>query len=134
MDVFVDGASSGNPGLSGAGIVLVSDNLHEQKAIFLGTMTNHEAEFLAVKRGLELALTFKPTLVRLYSDSKIVVSSIEKQYAKNSLFKPHLDEILKLSEQIPLFFINYRHVSQNKKADDLARQAIQNAKKGKTPK
>ncbi|EUJ19579.1 ribonuclease HI family protein [Listeria aquatica] len=134
MDVFVDGASSGNPGLSGAGIVLVADNLHEQKAIFLGTVTNHEAEFLAVKRGLELALTFKPTLVRLYSDSKIVVSSIEKQYAKNSLFRPHLDEILKLSEQIPLFFINYRHVSQNKKADELARQAIQNAKKGKTPK
>ncbi|EUJ32978.1 ribonuclease HI [Listeria floridensis FSL S10-1187] len=129
MDLYVDGASSGNPGLSGAGIVLVAEGIHEQVSLFLGEMTNHEAEFMAAKRGLELALTYKPDFIRLYSDSKIVVASIEKEYVKNPLFKPHLDEVLLLAGKVPLFFTNYLHVSQNKQADKLARQAIQQAKK-----
>ncbi|MBC1399608.1 ribonuclease HI family protein [Listeria fleischmannii] len=125
MDVFVDGASSGNPGLSGAGVVLKSDQIYEQHALPIGILTNHEAEFIACKIGLELALTHNPDFVRLYTDSKIVIDSVEKRYAKNPLFKPHLDAILQLAELVPLFYINYRNVSQNKKADELARQAIQ---------
>ncbi|HCW3315550.1 TPA: ribonuclease HI, partial [Listeria monocytogenes] len=51
MEVFVDGASAGNPGPSGAGIVLKAEGIYEQFAIPLTVMTNHEAEFIAIKLG-----------------------------------------------------------------------------------
>ncbi|WP_239254481.1 ribonuclease HI family protein [Listeria ilorinensis] len=129
MEIYVDGASSGNPGQSGAGIVLIADGIYEQHAVPLGLYTNHEAEFIATKLGLELALPKQPTLIRLYTDSKIVIESIEKKHAKNLLFKPLLDEILQLIEQVPLFFIEWKNVAQNKQADQLARQAIQKARR-----
>ncbi len=56
MEVFVDGASAGNPGPSGAGIVLKAEGIYEQFAIPLTVMTNHEAEFIAIKLGLEEAI------------------------------------------------------------------------------
>lgn len=61
MEIFVDAASAGNPGLSGAGIVLSQGELHEQLAIPLGTMTNHEAEFIAIKLGLRRAVELGET-------------------------------------------------------------------------
>ncbi|MBC1482384.1 ribonuclease HI family protein [Listeria sp. FSL L7-1485] len=132
MEVFVDGASAGNPGLSGVGIVLKADGIYEQLAIPLAVMTNHEAEFIAIKFGLEAAIKKQATLVRLYSDSKVAVEAIQKRHAKNPLFKPHLEEILRMSDSLELFFINWRHVSQNKQADQLARQAIKKQKQSGT--
>lgn len=126
MEVFVDGASAGNPGPSGAGIVLKADGIYEQFAIPLAVMTNHEAEFIAIKLGLEEALKKQATLIRLYSDSKVAIEAIHKRHAKNPLFKPHLDAILEMADSLELFFAEWRNVSQNKQADQLARQAIKN--------
>lgn len=128
MEAFVDGASAGNPGPSGAGIVLKADGIYEQLAIPLAVMTNHEAEFIAIKLGLEAALKKQATFIRLYSDSKVAIEAIQKRHAKNPLFKHHLDEILQMSDSLTLFFVEWRHVSQNKQADQLARQAIKKQK------
>lgn len=128
MEVFVDGASAGNPGPSGAGIVLKADGIYEQFAIPLAVMTNHEAEFIAIKLGLEEALKKQATLIRLYSDSKVAIEAIHKRHAKNPLFKPHLDAILEMADSLELFFAEWRNVSQNKQADQLARQAIKKQK------
>lgn len=130
MEIFVDAASAGNPGLSGAGIVLSQDELHEQLAIPLGTMTNHEAEFIAIKLGLRRAVELgETTFVRVYSDSKVAIEAIEKRFVKNPLFKPHLEEILQLISHFSLFFIEWRSVTKNRKADELARRAIQSQRK-----
>ncbi|MBC1922386.1 ribonuclease HI family protein [Listeria grayi] len=130
MEIFVDAASAGNPGLSGAGIVLSQGELHEQLAIPLGTMTNHEAEFIAIKLGLRRAVELGETaFVRVYSDSKVAIEAIEKRFVKNPLFKPHLEEILQLISHFSLFFIEWRSVTKNRKADELARRAIQSQRK-----
>lgn len=126
MEVFVDGASAGNPGPSGAGIVLKAEGIYEQFAIPLAVMTNHEAEFIAIKLGLEEAIKKQATLIRLYSDSKVAIEAIHKRHAKNPLFKPHLEAILEMADSFELFFAEWRNVSQNKQADQLARQAIKN--------
>ncbi|EAF2956266.1 ribonuclease HI family protein [Listeria swaminathanii] len=128
MEVFVDGASAGNPGPSGAGIVLKADGIYEQLAIPLEIMTNHEAEFIAIKLGLEEALKKQATFIRLYSDSKVAIEAIHKRHAKNPLFKPHLEAILEMTDSLELFFAEWRNVSQNKQADQLARQAIKKQK------
>ncbi|EPX8802132.1 ribonuclease HI family protein [Listeria monocytogenes] len=128
MEVFVDGASAGNPGPSGAGIVLKAEGIYEQFAIPLAVMTNHEAEFIAIKLGLEEAIKKQATLIRLYSDSKVAIEAIHKRHAKNPLFKPHLEAILEIADSFELFFAEWRNVSQNKQADHLARQAIKKQK------
>lgn len=128
MEVFVDGASAGNPGPSGAGIVLKAEGIYEQFAVPLAVMTNHEAEFIAIKLGLEEALKTQATFIRLYSDSKVAIEAIHKRHAKNPLFKPHLEAILEMADSVELFFAEWRNVSQNKQADQLAHQAIKKQK------
>ncbi|MDT0110073.1 ribonuclease HI family protein [Listeria booriae] len=129
MEIYVDGASAGDPGLSGIGIMLIADGIYEQISQPIEMMSNHEAEFIAMKTGITQALTYHPTFLRIYSDSKIVVQSIEKRHAKNPIFKPHLDTILQLLDTNDLFFVQWIPSASNKKADDLARQAIQKQKK-----
>ncbi|MCD8049611.1 MAG: ribonuclease HI [Clostridia bacterium] len=76
IDLYTDGACSGNPGKGGYGAILCY-NGHE-KVISEGfeRTTNNRMELLAAIVGLE-ALK-EPCEVKLYSDSKYLVDAIEK--------------------------------------------------------
>ena len=129
LEVYIDGASAGNPGPSGIGIFIKGEGHHLKINEYIGETNNHIAEFTALIRALEEAKKLGSTLVSVRSDSKIVVASVEKQYVKNEDFKPLLEKVIHLSEQFPLFFIKWIPESENKAADALAREAIQKAKK-----
>ena len=76
VDIFTDGACSGNPGPGGFGVILkYNDTIKEISKGYKNT-TNNRMELLAVITGLE-ALKF-PCEVTLYSDSKYVVDAITK--------------------------------------------------------
>lgn len=77
VEIYTDGASKGNPGPGGFGVILkFGDKTRELSEGFRNT-TNNRMELLAVIKGLE-ALT-KPNLdVVVVSDSKYVVDSVEK--------------------------------------------------------
>lgn len=47
IKIFSDAASQGNPGRSGAGVVILYNGQQIQKHHYLGVMSNHEAEFAA---------------------------------------------------------------------------------------
>lgn len=128
LEVYIDGASAGNPGPSGIGIFLKGEGVHTKISEYIGETNNHIAEFTALIRGLEEAAKTGTTFVSMRSDSKIVVASIDKAYVKNEDFKPFLEQALQLIEQFDLFFIKWIPDSENKAADTLARAAIQ--KKG----
>lgn len=76
VELFTDGACSGNPGKGGWGAIL-RFNGHE-KELCGGEMetTNNRMELTAVIRGLE-ALK-EPCQVRLTSDSKYVIDAVSK--------------------------------------------------------
>jgi ribonuclease HI len=76
INLYTDGACSGNPGKGGYGAIL-SYNGHE-KVMSEGFVltTNNRMELLAAIVGLE-ALK-EPCTVKLYSDSKYLVDAIEK--------------------------------------------------------
>ncbi|WP_201713255.1 reverse transcriptase-like protein [Rossellomorea arthrocnemi] len=124
LEVNIDGASAGNPGPSGAGIFIKFNGEVEKHSIPLGTMDNHEAEFIACKKALEICLDKKADTVWLRSDSQAVVDAIEKEFVRNGQYKPLLDDILKLTKQINLFFVKWIPNKENKAADELARKAI----------
>lgn len=126
IEVQVDGASRGNPGISGAGVVIKHEGNIFEYSFPLEIVSNHEAEFLAVIKALEICLENYPNkMLALQTDSQIVVDAIEKEYVKNPLFKPLLTKISELKESFSFVFIKWIPSEQNKLADQLARDAIQ---------
>lgn len=130
IEIQFDGASSGNPGLSGAGIVVKTNGEVKEYSIPLGVLSNHEAEFLALLKALEICQQqFPQNILAIQSDSQLVVEAIEKNFVKNPQFRDLLMKINELKQSFPLFFIKWIPSNQNKHADRLARQAIYNQKK-----
>jgi ribonuclease HI len=129
IEVYIDGASAGNPGPSGAGIFIKGNGLNKRYSIPLGSMTNHEAEFQAFIHGLKICLENNFTVVSFRTDSELVNRSVEKEFAKNKQFALLLQEALELSKQLELFFMKWIPSGENRVADELARKAIHQSRK-----
>lgn len=131
LTIHVDGASRGNPGPAGAGVVILGDGgvrLHEG-AYFLGTQTNNAAEYNALLLALQRALRFGPSRILLRSDSELLVRQLTGQYRVRSA------SILPLFERAQLLLLKFaawqiRHVprEQNRRADELANLAVDQRK------
>lgn len=80
VEIYTDGACSGNPGAGGYGVVLLYGNKRKEMSEGYRMTTNNRMEVLAVIKGLE-ALK-EPCQVTLYSDSKYVVDAIQKGWVK----------------------------------------------------
>lgn len=125
LEVYVDGATQGNPGPSGAGVFVKGKKVKKEAQYYLGTVTNHEAELIALIRALELCHeTFPDQILSIRSDSKLVVDMVEKRYIKNANFQPLLLQILQLMDKFPYCFIKWIPDQKNKNADRLARNAL----------
>jgi ribonuclease HI len=126
IEVYIDGASAGNPGPSGAGIFIKGNGTAEKFSIPLGMMSNHEAEYHAFIKALELCLEkgYSHSVVSFRTDSELVNKAVEKEFAKNKLYAPLLEQALQLSKQFDLFFMKWIPSIENKVADELARLAI----------
>lgn len=77
ITIYTDGASSGNPGPGGYGVVLISGKHRLEKSAGYRLTTNNRMELLAVIEGLE-ALKIRGSRVVIYTDSKYVADSVEK--------------------------------------------------------
>jgi ribonuclease HI len=75
--MYTDGASKGNPGPGGYGVVLKYGQHRKELSEGFRETTNNRMELLAVIKGLE-ALTREGLNVTIYSDSKYVVEAVEK--------------------------------------------------------
>jgi ribonuclease HI len=130
IEVYIDGASAGNPGPSGAGIFIKGNGITEKYSLHLGIMSNHEAEYHAFIKGLEICLEkgLENSVVSFRTDSELVSKAVEKAFVKNKSYSPLLKQALHLSKKFPLFFIKWIPSSENKVADELAKQAIRKNK------
>ena len=77
ITVYTDGAAKGNPGKGGYGVVMISGNHKKEFSQGFRLTTNNRMELLAVIVALEKIKIPKSKVV-VYSDSKYVVDSIEK--------------------------------------------------------
>jgi ribonuclease HI len=77
ITIYTDGASSGNPGPGGYGVVLISGKYRLEKSEGFRLTTNNRMELMAVIIGLE-ALKIPGSKVVIYTDSKYVADSVEK--------------------------------------------------------
>src|SRR5688572_20129769 len=80
--VYTDGASRGNPGPGGYGVVLLWGNLRKELSKGYRRTTNNRMELMAVIAALEALKKENLTLI-IYSDSNYVVKAIEEGWLKN---------------------------------------------------
>ena len=79
IELYTDGASSGNPGPGGYGMILRSGQHYKELSGGYRKTTNNRMELLAVIIGLE-AIKKQGQQVVVYSDSKYVIDSVEKKW------------------------------------------------------
>ena len=75
--LYTDGASSGNPGPGGYGVVLKCAGREMEMSEGFSLTTNNRMELLAVIKGLE-AIRWDNAEVHVFSDSSYVVNAINK--------------------------------------------------------
>lgn len=139
IEIYTDGACSGNPGPGGWGAILRSGK-HE-KEIFGGECetTNNRMEMMAVIKALE-ALKDR-SRVDLYTDSKYVMKGItewlagwkargwktaDKKPVKNQDLWERIDSLV-LKHEIKIHWIKgHAGHPENERADELARAGISN--------
>ena len=81
VDLYTDGACSGNPGPGGYGVILKYGEHERELSGAEQSTTNNRMELTAVIKGLE-ALK-EPCEVTLYSDSKYVIDGLSKGWAES---------------------------------------------------
>lgn len=80
VEIFTDGACSGNPGPGGWGAILRYNTVEKEISGGEPNTTNNRMEITAVIKAL--ALLKEPCQVTLYSDSQYVCNALEKGWAK----------------------------------------------------
>lgn len=124
--MYTDGASIGNPGPAGVGVLLLDEQgktLIEVSAP-IGVATNNEAEYLALLRGLEEAVRLGVEHLVCYTDSELLARQWSGEYAVRC---PRLQALLQqarqLASQIPCVKVCHQPREQNRTADRLAKRA-----------
>lgn len=77
VNIYTDGAASGNPGPGGYGVVLQAAGKHKELSQGFYKTTNNRMELMATIVAMK-ALKRKDLEVHIYSDSKYVVDSVNK--------------------------------------------------------
>lgn len=125
--LYCDGASRGNPGLAGAGVVLIDPNgdIREELREFLGQATNNVAEYRGLLLGLKRARDLGVKKMRVCSDSELLVRQINGSYRVK---QPHLlilwQEARRELQQFAAFEVTHVPRELNREADRLANEAI----------
>ena len=81
IEIYTDGACSGNPGPGGWGVVLLYQGNKKELSGYQPETTNHRMELFAAIQGL--AALREPCEVTLYSDSSYLINAFEKHWLDN---------------------------------------------------
>lgn len=120
---YIDGASSGNPGDAGIGIIIFKEDeeiLRESR--YIGVQTNNFAEYKAFLSLLEILDKHSIKKIRVFTDSELLVKQLKGEYKiKNEAVKNFIEKIKKFKNI--KFEIEHIPRTKNKEADRLAKQA-----------
>lgn len=125
--VYSDGGSRGNPGPSASGFVIfsLSGELLFEGGKYLGITTNNQAEYQAVKFGLEKALELNAQVVSFRLDSQLVANQLTGVYQiKNRDLWPIHESIKALITKFKK--VTFTHVKRefNKDADGMVNKIL----------
>ena len=140
VDIFTDGACSGNPGPGGWGVILRMGEHEKELSGGDPSTTNNRMELTAVIRGLE-ALK-RPSSATIHTDSRYVMDGVtqwmprwkkngwktaDKKPVKNEELWRELDALCALHDLKWKWVRGHSGHIENERADELARTAIPRA-------
>ncbi|MBI5145570.1 MAG: ribonuclease HI family protein [Candidatus Omnitrophica bacterium] len=133
LEVYIDGASKGNPGDAGIGIIISQgDEVLKNIAQYIGKTTNNYAEYMALIYALQEALLLKAESLNIYTDSQLLCRQINKEYkVKNPNILGLYNQARHLAAGFKQFQIKHIARESNRGADKLANKAIRQAIKKK---
>lgn len=127
VNIFIDGASRGNPGPSGIGIVFCDDQGKAVKKLFkfIGSATNNVAEYSALIYAMQEALIDRYDDVRVKSDSELLTKQLTGEYkVKNDNLRPYYDMFQHIAKGFNKIEVISIAREDNSAADKLANKAI----------
>jgi len=127
INIFIDGASRGNPGPSGIGIVFCDDQDKAVKKLFkfIGNATNNVAEYSALIYAMQEALIDRYDDVKVKSDSELLTKQLTGEYkVKNENLRPYYDMFQHIAKGFNRIEVISIDREKNSIADKLANKAI----------
>ncbi|WP_291402115.1 ribonuclease HI [Daejeonella sp.] len=135
IEIYTDGASSGNPGPGGYGVILRSGKHYKELSAGYRKTTNNRMELLAVITGLE-SIKVAGQQIMVYSDSKYIIDSVEKKWVfgwvrigfkgkKNKDLWLRFLDVYKLHQVKFTWVKGHNGHPENERCDELAVQAAQ---------
>ena len=125
-EIYCDGASRSNPGEASVGISILKDS--EEIATIkkrIGIATNNVAEYLGLIEALNYCVENNIMEVDIYLDSLLVVQQVNLEYkVKSKKLQEYYNQALDLINKINNIKINHIRREFNKRADQLANQAL----------
>jgi ribonuclease HI len=131
LSLYIDGASLGNPGSSGAGIVVYEGipphrKLIVRKGFYIGKQTNNFAEYAALLLGLSELRGKSETKLTVFSDSELLCRQLQGVYRvkhENLIFSHNLAKIL--ISGFKDFQIKHIPREENGEADALSKKSAE---------
>ena len=125
--LYIDGASRGNPGPAGIGIVILDEKKKKVKELYkyIGETTNNIAEYNALIYGLDEAAKLGAREVVVNMDSELVARQLNGEYkVKDPNIKALFEKAAGVLKNFANFEITHIDRLKNKDADRLANKAI----------
>lgn len=133
--IYCDGASRGNPGDAGIGIIISDEKgtVLREIADYIGVTTNNVAEYSALIRGLREAANLGATQIEIRTDSELLARQLSGVYkVRAANLRPLYEEALSLLRAFDKVSISHVVRELNKRADDLANAGIRKHRSPKT--
>jgi len=127
--LYTDGGARGNPGPAGIGAVLTIGDEKKLYKEYIGEATNNQAEYKALILGLEKARELGVEEIDCFLDSELVVKQVNREYkVKNEGIAPLFIKVYNLTQQFKKATFKHVFRSDNKEADALVNEAIDERK------
>jgi ribonuclease HI len=126
-EMYFDGCSKGNPGLSGAGSVIYKngEEIWANSYFVSNSATNNVAEYFGLIRGLKRAIKMNIRSLIIKGDSQLIIKQMKGEYQVKS---ESMIELYEIAKELETQFenISYEHVYRkyNKRADQLSNEGI----------
>ena len=123
----IDGGSRGNPGPAAYGVVIRNPRGEVAARLkkYIGRTTNNVAEYYGLIAALDYAQSNNIRALHVESDSELLVKQLRGQYkVKSGDLKPLFERAKKMSQTFGSFRINHVYREQNREADALANEAM----------
>jgi len=129
----IDGGSRGNPGPAAYGVVIrdAKGDIVARLKKYIGRMTNNVAEYYGLIAALDYMQSQGIKALRIESDSELLVKQMRGQYkVRSPELQPLFERARKMSQALESFRIDHVYREQNREADALANEAMDEVEGG----